>query len=87
MGPFHTSNSTAFFSYCIHSSTEGSESRSSYCHSHSCHSRSLRSAAIVAIAAAQKDQNPDPVIAAATSISIIICQSITSAVIAAACCS
>lgn len=41
MGPFHTSNSTAFFSYCIHSSTEGSESRSSYCHSHSCHSRSL----------------------------------------------
>ena len=26
MGPFHTSNSTAFFSYCIHSSTEGSES-------------------------------------------------------------
>ena len=44
-------------------------------------------AAIVAIAAAQKDQNPDPVIAAATSISIIICQSITSAVIAAACCS
>ena len=44
-------------------------------------------AAIVAIAAAQKDQNPDPVIAAATPISIIICQSITSAVIAAACCS
>ena len=43
-GPFHTGNSTAFFSYCIHSSTEGSESRSSYCRrSHSCHSRSLRS--------------------------------------------
>ena len=73
MGPFHTGNSTAFFSYCIHSSTEGSYPNPVIAAATAVIPAASVAAAIVAIAAAQKDQNPDPVIAAATPISIIIC--------------